>query len=437
MSETFKIFFLFSDPMIRNVVLGVVLLALCSAIVGCYTFLQKRALVGDVISHSLFPGVCLGFLLAGEKDPFIILICSFVTGWLSIVLVDWIVSKSKISEDTALALVLSVFFAIGTVMISMIQRMDSVVNKSGLNHFLFGSAISISTADVYTFGTVAIVLILFAIIFHKAFYLIIFDPNYAKSIGFPVRSLQLLLTSMTVFAVVIGIQAVGVVLMSAMLITPAAAARFWTQKLRNMFVLAGLFGVFSAIMGAYISFDTLSPTGPWAVMVMSCIAIFSFLMAPQKGILFRLYNQKQFKKKIRNENILKAIYQLNETTDNMYQGLDVEEIRQKRSFDQHELKKGLASLKQEGYVLKTGGQFKFTTDGLNKGRQITKLHRLWEVYLTSHLNIAADHVHEDADSIEHIITPEVERRLEKLLDYPSQDPHASDIPYKRQNKPND
>lgn len=437
MSETFKTFFLFSDPMIRNVVMGITLLALCSAIVGCYTFLQKRALVGDVISHSLFPGVCLGFLLAGTKDPFIILLCSFATGWLSIVLVDWIVSKSKLSEDTALALVLSVFFAIGTVMISMIQRMDSLVNKSGLNHFLFGSAISISRTDVYTFGTVAIVLIILVIVFHKAFYLIIFDPNYAKSIGFPVRSLQLLLTSMTVFAVVIGIQAVGVVLMSAMLITPAAAARFWTQKLLYMFILAGIFGVFSGISGAYISYDTLSPTGPWVVMIMSCIAVFSFLMAPQQGILHRLYNQWQFKKKIRNENILKAIYQLNEPSGKMYSLLSYEDIQQKREFDHKEFKKGLASLQKEGYLLKTGDQFKFTSDGLNKGRQITKLHRLWEVYLTSHLNIAADHVHEDADSIEHIITPEVEQRLEKLLNYPAVDPHASDIPYKHQHNTDD
>lgn len=422
-------FFSFTDPNIRYVVFGSVLLAASSAIVGSFTFLKKKALVGDAVAHSVLPGVCLAFIMAGTKNPFILVIGAFLTGWLSLVIIDVIVAKSKIKEDTAIGLILSVFFGIGILLLTMIQHSGNAA-QSGLDSFLFGKAASLIGRDLIIFSTIGTILIITVLLFFKEFTLIAFDENFAKALGFPVRRLELVLTTLTVLAVVIGIQAVGVVLMAAMLITPPAAARFWTDKLKVMVLLAAIFGAFSGIAGAYISYIAPAmPTGPWIVMVISFIAIFSFFMAPGKGIIFRHIKHRKNQNTILEENILKIFFRLGEDSKDFFLGRSIEDIMGIRPFHREKLLRGLRRLKTHGFIKKKDGLWAFTKAGKNKGQRVVKLHRLWELYLTQYLKIAPDHVHEDAETIEHIITPELEKRLEKKLDYPKLDPHKSRIPY--------
>lgn len=420
-----------SDPNIRYVVLGSVLLAASSAIVGTFTLLKKKALVGDAVAHSVLPGICLAFILSGVKNPFYLVAGAFFTGWISLVLIDFITKRSKIKEDAAIGLILSVFFGIGILMLTVIQKSGNAA-QSGLDHFLFGQAASLVGQDLLVFSGIALILIVAVMIFYKEFALIAFDINFAKSIGFPVRSLELVLTTLTVLAVVTGIQAIGVVLMAAMLITPAAAARFWTDKLKVMILLAAALGAFSGLAGAYISYIAPSmPTGPWIVMVISIIALLSFFLAPAKGILFRLVTQRKFQTQMLEENILKLLYQLGEQSQHQYyQARTMEEIIERRPFEPSKLLRGLKNLHRQGFLKFSAGGWTFTTAGKHKGQRITKLHRLWELYLTEYLRIAPDHVHEDAETIEHIITPELEKRLEKQLQYPRLDPHQSKIPYR-------
>jgi manganese/zinc/iron transport system permease protein len=427
--ETFLDFFSFSDPNVRYVVLGSILITASSAIVGSFTFLKKKALVGDAVAHAVLPGVCLSFILYGEKNPLVLIIGAFTTGWLALTLIDFITSKSKIKEDTAIGLILSVFFGIGIFLLTIIQKSGNAA-QSGLDQFLFGKAASLVGSDLITFGMVAVLLLVAVYLFFKEFTLISFDKDFAASVGLPIRAMELVLTTLTVLAVVIGIQAVGVVLMAAMLITPAAAARFWTENIKVMIWLAAIFGAFSGISGAYISYIAPSmPTGPWIVIVISTIAFFSFFFAPGRGIIQRLITQKRIKKHIVDENILKALYQLGEEEKNFYDKRTIETILSKRTLRRDLLIKSLRRLKREGYLKNDNGLWFFTTVGKNKGQRVVKLHRLWEVYLTQYLRIAPDHVHDDADTIEHVLTPELEARLEKLLNYPSTDPHKSEIPY--------
>ncbi|GAA0190420.1 manganese ABC transporter permease MntC [Fulvivirga kasyanovii] len=428
--DTFFEFFSFADPNIRYVVIGSLLLTASSAIVGSFTFLKKKALVGDAVAHSVLPGVCLSFILYGEKNPIILILGAFATGWLSLILIDIISSKSKIKEDTAIGLILSVFFGIGIFMLTIIQKSGNAA-QTGLDQILFGKAASLVGNDLIAFAVIAAILILSVWFFFKEFTLLAFDEDFASTIGLPVRGIELLLTTLTVLAVVIGIQAVGVVLMAAMLITPAAAARFWTEKITTMVWLAAIFGAFSGLTGAYISYIAPSmPTGPWIVVVISTIAFISFFMAPRRGILYRLNNQRKIKKQINDENILKVLYQLGEEEKNFYEKRTIEEILSKRKFVPVALKSGLKRLKREGYLKNDNGYWSFTRAGKHKGQRTVKLHRLWELYLTQYLRIAPDHVHDDADTIEHILTPELEARLEKLLNYPTMDPHQSEIPYR-------
>jgi manganese/zinc/iron transport system permease protein len=425
-------FFSFSDPNIRYVVLGSVLLTASSAIVGTFTFLNKRSLIGDAIAHAVLPGICLGFMVAGTKNPIVLIIGAFITGWLSLVVVEYISRKTRIKEDTAIGLVLSVFFGIGILMLTVIQKSGNA-SQSGLDHFLFGKAAALVGSDLYAFLIVASILLVVVYIMFKEFALLAFDKAYARSIGYPVRTLELILTSLIVLAVVIGIQAVGVVLMAAILITPAAAARFWTDKITVMVLLASAFGAFSGLSGAYISFVAPAmPTGPWIVIVISTIAFISFFLAPKRGVVYRLIRQKTIHQTINNENVLKVMYQLGEENKNFFIPRHLDEIIRRRKYEKPTLQTILRRLLHHGYVEQTGNLWNLSEEGKNKAQRVVKIHRLWELYLTTYMKIAPDHVHEDAETIEHLLTPELEAELEKQLGYAKLDPHQTKIPYRNE-----
>ena len=222
MNSNFE-FFLFTDANIRYVALGSVLLSAISAMVGTFTFLDKKSLMGDAIAHAILPGICLGFLVSGTKNPWFLIAGAFVTGWLSIYAIEQITSKTRIKEDTAIGLILSVFFGIGVLMLTAIQKSGNA-SQSGLDQFIFGKAAAMIGQDLIVFFIVAVFLLLAVWLLFKEFTLIAFDKDFAAAIGLNVRIIRMVLTSLVVLAVVIGIQAVGVVLMAAMLITPAAAA---------------------------------------------------------------------------------------------------------------------------------------------------------------------------------------------------------------------
>lgn len=427
--NSFFEFFSFADPNIRYVVLGSVLLTASSAIVGTFTFLNKRSLIGDAIAHAVLPGICLGFIVAGTKNPVVLIIGAFITGWLSLVVVDFVSRKTRIKEDTAIGLVLSVFFGIGILMLTVIQKSGNA-SQSGLDHFLFGKAAALVGEDLYAFLIVAIILLIVVYLLFKEFALLAFDKAYAKSIGYPVRTLELILTSLIVLAVVIGIQAVGVVLMAAILITPAAAARFWTDKIKVMILLASMFGAFSGLSGAYISYIAPAmPTGPWIVIVISTIAFISFFFAPKRGVFYRMLKQRTIRQTINNENVLKVLYQLGEEHKNFFIARHLDEIIRKRNYDKQKLTLILSRLLHQGYLEQTGSLWSLSEEGKNKAQRVVKIHRLWELYLTTYMKIAPDHVHEDAETIEHLLTPELEAELEKQLGYAKLDPHQTQIPY--------
>lgn len=428
--ETFLEFFSFQNPNVRYVVFGSVLLSLSAAMVGCFTFLKKKALLGDVISHSVLPGICLSFMITGTKNPVALIIGAFISGWLSIIVLDYIVKNSKIKEDTATGLSLSVFFGVGILMLTYIQHSGNA-DQTGLDSFLFGKAAALVGQDLIAFAVIGTLVLIVVFLFYKEFKLISFDPAYAQSLGVPVKRMELLLTSITVLAVVTGIQAVGVVLMAAMMITPAAAARFWTDRLSRMLLISSVFAVLSGIAGAYISYAAPAmPTGPWMVMILSFIAIISFFIAPEKGIVMKMLKQRRVKKQLLEENLLKSFYKIGELNDDDFKTpRKQEELVEIRRFSKDQLAAGLKRLASEGFIRREAGKWVLTQEGLQKGMRTVRLHRLWELYLTKYLQLAPDHVHEDAETIEHVITPELEKRLEKLLEFPESDPHNATIPY--------
>lgn len=422
-------FLSFTDPNVRYVVIGSIILGATSAIVGSFAFLRKRALVGDAIAHAVLPGVALAFILSGVKDPFILIIGALISGWLSILTIDGIERTTKLKSDAAIGIVLSVFFGVGILLMTHIQHSGNAA-QSGLDSFIFGKAASLTPHDIKVFSGIGLLLIILIFLFFKEFKLISFNPDYAKTIGLPVKFLTFLLSTITVLAVAVGIQAVGVVLMAALLITPASGARFWTNKLSSMLVIATLFGAISAFMGSYVSYIAPSmPTGPWVVMMLSILTVGSIWFAPKKGMLARYKLRLENQNKILTENILKLFYHRGEKDNSFRKARSFEELLSSRDFSVKELSRGLAKLKKKNLIRKKDQDWYITQSGLNEAKRIIRLHRLWEMYLNQRLKLEPDHVHNDAEAIEHIITPEVERQLERDLAFPEKDPHQSKIPY--------
>jgi manganese/zinc/iron transport system permease protein len=219
--------------------------------------------------------------------------------------------------------------------------------------------------------------------------------------------------------------------MAAMLITPAAAARYWTDKLKLMLLIASVVGAVSGVFGAFISYTAPSmPTGPWIVVVLSFIAIVSMLFAPQNGVLAKLNKQRLNRLKMLEDNIIKLMYKLGEKEKDFFKNRSIATLNSYREMSTKNFLKGLNILKNKNQVASVNDEWVLTQTGKNAGMRIVKIHRLWEMYLTTYLRIAPDHVHQDAETIEHIITPEMEVKLEHLLNFPEKDPHHADIPYK-------
>lgn len=425
-------FLLLANANVRYVVTGMVLLGASAGVVGCFTLLRRRALVGDAIAHSVLPGVCLAFMLTGVKNPFVLLAGAVATGWLSLWVIDVISTHSRIKPDTAIGLVLSVFFGVGILLLTVIQQSGNAA-QSGLDKFLFGKAASMLSGDVYVFGTLAALIIAVVALLFKHFTLLAFDENFARAIGLPVRVLETLLSILTVLAVATGIQAVGVVLMSAMLITPAAAARFWTNRLRVMLPLAALFGAVGGVAGAFISYlMPAMPTGPWVVVSLTLLALVSMLVAPKRGLLAKWLQNRHNRLKMLEENVLKMFYYLHEqqTTPQIPLTAGIEQLLTIRNMPLPQLKTGLRRLHAKKWITRQQGisGWQLTPAGMEKARHIVRLHRLWELYLSQHLKLAADHVHDDAEAMEHLLTPEIEQQLDSLLGHPHTDPHNSNIP---------
>ncbi|WP_322489079.1 metal ABC transporter permease [Chloroflexus sp.] len=278
---------LFTDYTLRNVTLGSMLLGAISGLLGCFAVLRRQALLGDAMSHAALPGIALAFLLTGQRDPFTLLLGAAIAALVAALWLLAIVRTSRIKDDAALALILAVFFGFGLVLLSYVQRQPTAA-QAGLKSFLFGQAAALVERDLWAMlaiGGPALVLIA---IFWPQVKLISFDPDFARSLGLPVRRFEVLLTGVLVAAIVIGLQTVGVVLMSAMLIAPAVAARQWTNRIETMVLLAAGFGTLAAFIGAWISAQgERLATGPVIVLAMSALTAISLLIAPERGLLWR------------------------------------------------------------------------------------------------------------------------------------------------------
>jgi manganese/zinc/iron transport system permease protein len=398
----------------RVVLLGAALLGLVSGIIGSFAVLRRRALVGDAVAHAALPGICAAYFVVGDRHFGALLLGALVFGVLAVVSISLIRRHTRIKEDAAIGVTLTSLFGLGVVMLRAIQNQPAG-NRAGLDTFLFGKAAGMVRQDVYLISAVAVGALLCVGVLYKEFKLLCFDREFAGAIGRPVLALDLALMTLICVCTVIGLPAVGVVLMVALLVIPGAAARFWTDRLGVMLLLAGGFGAVSGLVGVAISaLETRLSAGPLVALSAGAIFLISFFFAPRRGLVSDWVHHWRLRRKVVLQNLLRALYELRERAGTFDAACANDELMLKRVWSAPQLARTVRRAERAGWVRVDDG-VALTPEGLREAAQVVRVHRLWELFLIEQAAIAPDHVDRDADLIEHVLPAELIERLEQKL----------------------
>lgn len=412
--------FLLTDWNARWVTLGVVALGVLGGVVGSFLVLRKRALLADAVSHATLPGVAGGFLLLtafGQPRALpVLLLGAATTGLAGAFSVSWLKKHTKLKDDAATACVLGVFYGLGAALLGMVADLPGS-GQAGLERFIYGQAAAMKMGEALTLLGLALPMLLGALLFFKELRLASFDPGFAAAQGWPVAKIDAVLMALATGVVVLGLPAVGLILVVAMLLIPAAAARFWTDRLGVMVALAGAFGGLAGYFGA--AFSGLSenlPTGPTTVLCASTLFGVGLLFSPKRGLLAVWTRRLRMEKRVARQHLLRAAFEL---AHGSLHPLAKADLLTARSWSARSLEAQLARAAKDGLLTLAPDTVALTAAGLSEAARLTRNHRLWELYLITHADIAPSHVDRDADEIEHVLSPAMIAELETLLAAPA------------------
>ena len=362
---------IFEDYTLRNVVFGSIILGIVSGSLGSFAVLRRQSLLGDTISHAALPGIAFAFILTGTKAPLVLLAGAAIAGWIGTAFILSIVRRSAIREDAAQGIVLSVFFGLGLVLLTYIQKLPNA-SQAGLDKFLFGQAATLLTSDIVVMAILGTLTLIILGFFWKEFKLISFDPGFAAASGMPLRRLEILLTSLIVLAIVLGLQTVGVVLMSAMLVAPGASARQWTNRLWPMTAISGFFGAAAGLTGALLSATIPRlPTGPTIVIVLTIFSMVSILFGRERGLVYQAVQRNRNRKIFAGERILEGMLSLSKTHQDPDYGHTAQTLA---VFSKNKTLPGieyaLSALETQGLVRKhSDGKWTLSDEGRSRAAQ--------------------------------------------------------------------
>lgn len=436
--QQIKRVFLLQDYNTRIVIFGVTLLGGAAGMIGSFTLLRRRALMGDALSHATLPGIALAFMIATKlgidgKSLGILLLGATFTGLIGILHILLIRKMTRLKEDTALSSVLSIYFGTGVALLGIVQQMKTG-HAAGLESFVYGKTASMVIADVWLISIAAATCMFTTLLLFKELTLLCFDDGFAGSRGFPIGILDMVLMCLVVVVTIVGLQAVGLILMIALLVIPAAAARFWTESLWKMFLISGLLGSVSGAMGAAISavFSRL-PSGAMIVLICTGYFLFSLVFGIQRGLLIRWYRRWNLNRTVDRQHLLRALFEMLESPSSLQeessqrQSVSIDELLLKRSWSRSRLEREVRRSQRDEFVERIGNLVRLTRRGRVEARRLTRQHRLWELYLITHADIAVGRVDRDADAIEHVLEPEIVAELERLLE--REHPSVPDSPH--------
>lgn len=383
------------------VIIAATLLGVAAGIIGAFALLRKRSLTADALSHATLPGIAGAFLIAsalgypGRSLP-VLLVGATVSGILGVGLIHLTLTKTRLREDAAIGIVLSVFFGVGVVLLSVIQSTPTS-GAAGLNHFIYGQTAAMLTQDAVTMGAIAIIATCIALIAMKEITAVCFNESFASVAGISSGLIDALILALIVLVTVAGLQAVGLILIVAMLIIPPAAARFWTDRVKRLVILSAVIGAFSGFLGSSVS--ALLPRKPaGAVIVLSAGTIFvlSMLIAPRRGVVAQFVQGFRLRLRVSIDHILEHRFEHPQTQFHTPLYLRI-------------------MLRINGYTNSLSSSSTLTQSGLKRGRRVRRNHMLWEQYLVTQADIAPSHVDWSVDLVEHVLDEKLIRKLENEI----------------------
>ena len=418
------------------------LVGMSCGLLGAVFLVRHTALLGDAVSHSVLPGIAGGLLLAGivldrneEEHVFgtsatmlFILAGSLVAGLASTMLIEALHRHSRIKPDTALGAVFPAFFAIGVILIRLAAR-DAHFDQDCV---FYGSLEVIGEfSQVMPTLLCSILVILFFLGFYKEILITSFDRQLSGTLGLPVGLVNLLLTSLLVLAIVVAFEAVGAILVIALLIIPAATAKLLSYRFNRVLILSALFGLSAAFLGSWmtilleaVSFET--ARAPTVAVVAGLQFLLALVFSPEQGLLAQALRKRALESRILEENLLGSVYRLGGTP--RAEAVTLEEAAARLGYPPEKLAAALRRCRIRGELTVESEGILLTEEGSEKVGGIIRGHRLWESYMIHEMGAASDHVHDAADHIEHHLQPALVKELEALLGNPELDPHGSEIP---------
>ncbi|TWT89987.1 Manganese transport system membrane protein MntB [Pseudobythopirellula maris] len=420
-----------------KVALGAALLGASAGLIGTFAVLRRQALLGDMLAHAALPGICLAFLLTGLRDPLVLSLGALGTGLVGVMALALARRWTRTREDAAMGVVLSSFFGVGVLLLTVIQK-NPTGSQAGLDSYLFGEIASLQNRDVLLLGVLAAGLVVLFFVSRKELTLLCFDDGFARSQGWPTVLMDFLVMASVAVVTVLGLPICGVVLIAAMLIYPCAAARFWTNRLGAVAVLACLIGAVAGGAGVLIASPIVSaestlgallrnqsgslpPPGPMIVLCGAVLFGFSTLFAPERGLVARVWRNHRLQRKVQREHLLRSLYELTEKQGPPTREISPAELATRYRAEPWAESWTLARAERRGLIDRNAESVRLTPSGAVEAARVTRVHRLWELYLVRHADIAADHVDRDADDVEHLLPPELIDRLEADMtrEYPS------------------
>ncbi len=399
------------------VLVGTSLLGASAGLVGSFAVLRRRSLTGDALAHAALPGLCLAFLVVGERSLPAMLFGAFLSGLAGIGCISALRRWTRIKEDTAIGIILSVFFGAGIVLSRCIQNLSVSGSKAGLDSYILGKTAGMIFQDVVLIAGLAAFCLAVLLLFYKEFRVVAFDPSFARVQGWPAASLDLLLMTLIAVAVVIGLPAVGVVLMASLLILPGASARFWTDELDRLLVLATIFGLLTGAVGTLISTRySLLPAGPIIVLTGTAWFLISLFFAPRRGAIARWMLARRVHSRLGQNKLLNLLHDLSEPSWPGESAWTIEDLSSRKSWRPGQLKHLLQQAVIWGLVEFSGtGRYRLTADGWQKSAELARNQRMWELILTEHAEWSGCLANLEHTGVQECVPPEFYLQLDREL----------------------
>jgi len=393
-------------------------------IIGAFIVLRNMSLIGDALSHAILPGIVAAFLLVGYSTLGFF-IGSVIAGLIAAVGITWIQHNVKTKNDAAVGIVFTSMFSLGVMGISYISNRPGGGVHLDLKDFLFGTVLGISNDDIYLTAATMIFTLVSVIILYRHLFITTFQPVIAETMGISVKFIHYFLMLLLSFAVVSSLRTVGVILVVAMLITPASTSLLLSNKLKHVIILSGFFGLISAVLGLLLAILINTTPGPAMCIMATIIYFLAAIFAPEKGMLSKYFSKQSQKKKIEQEDIIKLAVKQQKG-----EKIPLSLLEETLNLNRSRLSSHLNILKQEGMVQLYGSSFNLTIKGKENAESLVRAHRLWETYLVNKTGLKEGQIHPDAERLEHLLPESMVDEVDEVLGYPQNDPHGSPIPQK-------